>query len=496
MIVHHSQAVKMADTVRDRTKDPVINVLAIDILLSQQAEIGQMQGWLEAWDLPANGSEPAMAGIGHPTTGPMPAMATPEELARLQQASPEDADELFLQLMIPHHQAALPMANAILKRSNQPEVVGLANKVLSTQQAEIRARQALLERKGLSSVEDEPSLPSSDEGSVSDSAPDAARLAPVALAVLAAAWLTIDAIRRWWRPRRARAALLAGSLPTLPTWRMVAVGGLMASAILHIGLAPAPPKLTTAPAILFSAAGVAVGATILHITFFAKTGIVAAICAAASLAWPSGPAYLAKTGISLALTALWGLFLLMPLPGADVAESFAPVQLFATVAELVAAAACIKLWFRPYEIHGSEYSEAQPEVLLYMATAFSLVAALIHLWVLPEYFKEWWGYGTFFLVTALAQGLYGMALLCWWPRRSLLLLGIAGNLLAIVLYLVTHTIGIPFFGPHAGEMKGVEAIDVGVMMSELGLVGILVGVMLVGVSPKRVPDRSPKLKEL
>ena len=28
-------------------------------------------------------------------------------------------------------------------------------------------------------------------------------------------------------------------------------------------------------------------------------------------------------------------------------------------------------------------------VLLYAAAAFSLIAALIHLWVMPEHFEEW-----------------------------------------------------------------------------------------------------------
>jgi hypothetical protein len=32
------------------------------------------------------------------------------------------------------------------------------------------------------------------------------------------------------------------------------------------------------------------------------------------------------------------------------------------------------------------------------AAALSLLAAAIHLWVMPEQFEEWWGYGAFFLV--------------------------------------------------------------------------------------------------
>jgi len=51
------------------------------------------------------------------------------------------------------------------------------------------------------------------------------------------------------------------------------------------------------------------------------------------------------------------------------------------------------------------------DTTLYVAAALSLLAAIIHLWVMPEHFEEWWGYGTFFLVVALAQGLYALFLL-------------------------------------------------------------------------------------
>ncbi|MDQ3892310.1 MAG: hypothetical protein M3274_05380, partial [Actinomycetota bacterium] len=67
-------------------------------------------------------------------------------------------------------------------------------------------------------------------------------------------------------------------------------------------------------------------------------------------------------------------------------------------------------------------SSGRSKMILYAAVAFSLSAALIHLWVIPEHFEEWWGYGAFFLISAVAQGAYGAALLRW-PRRPLLLLG-------------------------------------------------------------------------
>src|SRR5215212_6957022 len=131
MMFHHAQAVEMAE-----------------IALGHQAQIGIMQGWLGAWDLPVTGSEPAMAWMGHPTTdGLMPGMATSNEIERLGELSPERADELFLRLMIAHHEAAIPMAQAILQRTDEPEVRELAKAIENSQKVEIKNMKAMVEKK-------------------------------------------------------------------------------------------------------------------------------------------------------------------------------------------------------------------------------------------------------------------------------------------------------------------------------------------------------------
>ncbi len=123
--------------------------------------------------------------------------------------------------------------------------------------------------------------------------------------------------------------------------------------------------------------------------------------------------------------------------------------------------------------------------LVLYAAAFSLLAALVHLWAMPEHFEEWWGYGAFFLVSAVAQGSYGAALLRR-PSRPLLLLGIWGNLSIVALYLATRTVGIPFFGPHAGEVEGVGVADLSATAAELALVFALGAVLLRGLPRERV----------
>ncbi len=42
--------------------------------------------------------------------------------------------------------------------------------------------------------------------------------------------------------------------------------------------------------------------------------------------------------------------------------------------------------------------------VLYAAAGLSVAAALLHFWVTPEHFEEWWGYGAFFLSPQSSRG--------------------------------------------------------------------------------------------
>ena len=75
----------------------------------------------------------------------------------------------------------------------------------------------------------------------------------------------------------------------------------------------------------------------------------------------------------------------------------------------------------------------RPRLLVRAAAALSVLAAAIHVWVMPEHFAEWWDYGMFFLVIAVAQAGYAVLLLRGAPSSGLLWAGILGNLAIIVL---------------------------------------------------------------
>lgn len=112
---------------------------------------------------------------------------------------------------------------------------------------------------------------------------------------------------------------------------------------------------------------------------------------------------------------------------------------------------------------------------IHAAAALSLVAALIHLWVAPGHFQVWWGYGSFFLAAASAQGLLAVVLLRW-PGWAPCLAGVLGNLAVVALYVVTRTSGVPF-GPHATRAEEAGVLDMTATAVELATVVFLLSLL-------------------
>ncbi|SDJ16863.1 DUF305 domain-containing protein [Nonomuraea jiangxiensis] len=156
MAAHHAQAVDMAFTIRDKNPAGEIRNLAYDIITAQSGQRGMFLGWLQAWGLPQVGDQRPMAwmtghGHGGGAAGPpgqMPGMATPQELTQLKQAQGKQAEVLFLQLMIRHHEGGVEMAQGLLKLSTRSEVVSMAQKIVTGQSSEIKLMTDLLRQRG------------------------------------------------------------------------------------------------------------------------------------------------------------------------------------------------------------------------------------------------------------------------------------------------------------------------------------------------------------
>lgn len=155
MAVHHQQAVEMAYIVRDRTADEDIRRLAYDIAQTQANQRGMLLGWLDLWGLPKISPDGYMAWMrsghgGHqPKDGAlMPGMATATELDRLGELEGDQAEILFLQLMIDHHVGGIDMARACASQCEVDTEQKLARAMVEGQQSETELMTSLLEERG------------------------------------------------------------------------------------------------------------------------------------------------------------------------------------------------------------------------------------------------------------------------------------------------------------------------------------------------------------
>ncbi|MBO3736397.1 DUF305 domain-containing protein [Actinoplanes sp. NEAU-H7] len=150
MSTHHSQAVEMGMIAYTRATNDEVRMMARDIALTQQGQIGMFQAWLREWNLQPTGSKPAMSwmpdGAESVKDGLMPGMATPEELKQLREATGLDEDRLFMKLMINHHLGGIHMAQEVVELSDDPEVVESAQLSINSQQRDLTDMQDLQKR--------------------------------------------------------------------------------------------------------------------------------------------------------------------------------------------------------------------------------------------------------------------------------------------------------------------------------------------------------------
>lgn len=133
---HHEQAVEMADTILG--KDGIsadVTDLATQIKDAQGPEITQLQEWITAW-----GGDDSMSGMDHSMDG----MMSDEDMSALEDATGVDAEKLFLEQMMQHHEGAVEMAKTEINAGQNPDAIELANTIVETQTEEIATMQDLL----------------------------------------------------------------------------------------------------------------------------------------------------------------------------------------------------------------------------------------------------------------------------------------------------------------------------------------------------------------
>ncbi len=133
MVPHHREAIEMAKAAQARgLTQPDLNKIADDIIASQQREIDEMLGWRERW-------------FGSRKLGPVlpEVLGVREDELGMEHGSADDVagavdvDATFAQMMIPHHEGAIAMAEAAQDRGRHEEVEELAAAIIEAQEREI-----------------------------------------------------------------------------------------------------------------------------------------------------------------------------------------------------------------------------------------------------------------------------------------------------------------------------------------------------------------------
>ena len=140
MIPHHAQAIEMADIALDSKvgASQKVRDLATRIKGGQDPEIQLMTGWLTAWGQPMQ----ANTGTGHDMSS-MDGMMSAAEMDTLGTMTAADFDRMWMEMMIRHHEGAIAMAQTVKAAGSNSDVLGLADRVIAAQQAEITEMQTL-----------------------------------------------------------------------------------------------------------------------------------------------------------------------------------------------------------------------------------------------------------------------------------------------------------------------------------------------------------------
>lgn len=130
MIEHHQGAVDMAKPVAAKSDNAALKAFAAKIITEQNKEIAQMKAWREKW----------FAGKPAAINMEMPGMADSMKGMKMKKLEAQGGklfDLRFLDMMTPHHQGAVAMAQEALTSAEHSELKTLANQIIDSQEAEI-----------------------------------------------------------------------------------------------------------------------------------------------------------------------------------------------------------------------------------------------------------------------------------------------------------------------------------------------------------------------
>ncbi len=154
MIQHHAQALAMVDLMQDRTVSADLRKLADQIQAAQGPEIETMVDWLTDWDedVPPTVRDHANAGhdmgdmgdMGGMDAADMPGMMSDDEMKALEDAPDGEFENMWLTMMIKHHEGAVEMAQTEISDGTYGPAIDTAQQIIAAQQDEIETMDGMV----------------------------------------------------------------------------------------------------------------------------------------------------------------------------------------------------------------------------------------------------------------------------------------------------------------------------------------------------------------
>ena len=143
MVPHHRSAVEMARVAETEAKTDFVKDLASDITRTQNEEIGEMERiHRRLFDTPLKPDMGAHMALG--LSAQDAGMDHMDGASMIKGKKP--FDRAFVDEMVPHHQGAIRMAQAVLAKTRDQQLRGLAEDIIAAQKREIAEMKRFRER--------------------------------------------------------------------------------------------------------------------------------------------------------------------------------------------------------------------------------------------------------------------------------------------------------------------------------------------------------------
>ena len=131
---HHQAAVDMAQAELESGKDESLKKMAQNIINAQRSEINELQSFLDNHKNPEKNYDPSMKEKGFAKVMDQN-MTMMMDMPKMDESA--STDKHFLQMMVPHHQGAIMMAEGFVQFGKDPGLIALAKKIIADQKMEI-----------------------------------------------------------------------------------------------------------------------------------------------------------------------------------------------------------------------------------------------------------------------------------------------------------------------------------------------------------------------